>query len=90
MITAILFDVLAPILILMGAGALLRWRFQIDLATLSKINIYLLAPAFVLFFLTAASGRWRVVCTPRAFALAGLFAAAGAMHPPAPAASCSS
>jgi predicted permease len=47
MITPILFDVLAPILILMGAGALLRWRFQIDLATLSKINIYLLAPAFV-------------------------------------------
>lgn len=58
MITAILFDVLAPILIMMGAGALLRWRFHIDLATLSKLNIYLLAPAFVFDKVSTSSLSW--------------------------------
>jgi predicted permease len=58
MITPILFDVLGPILILMGAGALLRWRFQIDLGTLSKINIYLLAPAFVFDKVANSSLSW--------------------------------
>ena len=58
MITPILFDVLGPILILMGAGALLRWRFHIDLATLSKINIYLLAPAFVFDKVSNSTLSW--------------------------------
>jgi predicted permease len=42
----------------MGAGALLRWRFQIDLGTLSKINIYLLAPAFVFDKVANSSLSW--------------------------------
>ncbi len=58
MITSILFDVLAPILVMMGAGALLRWRFHIDLATLSKLNIYLLAPAFVFDKVSTSSLSW--------------------------------
>lgn len=58
MITPILFDVLAPILVMMGAGALLRWRFKIDLATLSKLNIYLLAPAFVFDKVSTSTLSW--------------------------------
>ena len=58
MITSILFDVLAPILVMMGAGALLRWRFHIDLGTLSKLNIYLLAPAFVFDKVSTSTLSW--------------------------------
>ncbi|HEV2295537.1 MAG TPA: AEC family transporter [Tepidisphaeraceae bacterium] len=58
MISSILLDVLAPILIMMGAGALLRWRFHIDLATLSKLNIYLLAPAFVFDKVSTSTLSW--------------------------------
>ena len=58
MVTSILLDVLAPILVMMGAGALLRWRFHIDLATLSKLNIYLLAPAFVFDKVSTSTLSW--------------------------------
>jgi malate permease and related proteins len=58
MITPILLDVLAPILVMMGAGALLRWRFHIDLGTLSKLNIYLLAPAFVFDKVSTSTLSW--------------------------------
>ncbi|MDQ3439417.1 MAG: AEC family transporter [Planctomycetota bacterium] len=58
MITSILLDVLAPILVMMGAGALLRWRFHIDLGTLSKLNIYLLAPAFVFDKVSTSTLSW--------------------------------
>jgi predicted permease len=47
MILRILLDVLAPILIMVGIGAALHWKFKIDLGTLSKLNLYLLVPAFV-------------------------------------------
>ena len=47
MIIPILLDVLAPILLMVGLGAVLRWKFAIDLGTLSKLNIYLFVPAFV-------------------------------------------
>jgi predicted permease len=57
-ITSILLDVLAPILVMMGAGALLRWRFHIDLGTLSKLNIYLLAPAFVFDKVSTSTLSW--------------------------------
>src|SRR5690606_6681091 len=43
----IIFDVLGPILLMVGFGALLRWRFRIDIATLSKLNIYVFVPGFV-------------------------------------------
>jgi predicted permease len=45
----ILLTVLAPILLLVGIGALLRWRLRVDVATLSKLNIYLFVPGFVFF-----------------------------------------
>lgn len=43
----ILLDILAPILVMVGLGALLRRKFGLDLATLSKLNLYLFVPAFV-------------------------------------------
>ena len=46
-VARILLDVLAPILLMVGLGALLQWKFKIDLGTLSKLNLYLLVPAFV-------------------------------------------
>jgi predicted permease len=39
--------VLLPILVLMGFGWLIDRRFHLELATLVKINIYLLVPAFI-------------------------------------------
>jgi malate permease and related proteins len=47
MIADILLSILAPILLLIGLGALLQWKFRLDLNTLSKLNIYLFTPAFI-------------------------------------------
>ena len=47
MITAILLNILLPILVMIALGAWLRWKFSIDLNTLTKLNIYLFVPAFV-------------------------------------------
>jgi malate permease and related proteins len=58
MITAILLDVLTPILLMVGLGALLRWKFRIDLGTLSKINIYLLVPAFIFDKVSTSRLSW--------------------------------
>lgn len=43
----ILLTVLAPILLLIGIGALIRWKLRVDVASLSKLNIYLFVPGFV-------------------------------------------
>ena len=40
-------NILAPILLIVALGAVLRWRFHTDLATLSKLNIHVLVPAFI-------------------------------------------
>ncbi|HYE21284.1 MAG TPA: AEC family transporter [Tepidisphaeraceae bacterium] len=47
LIADILLTVLAPILLLVGIGVLLRWRLRVDVATLGKLNIYLFVPAFI-------------------------------------------
>ena len=46
MIASIVFDILGPILLLVLLGAWARWRFKIDVGSLSKLNIYLFVPAF--------------------------------------------
>ncbi|QOV90867.1 AEC family transporter [Humisphaera borealis] len=46
MITSILFNILGPILVLVLLGSLARWRFKIDVGSLSKLNIYIFLPAF--------------------------------------------
>jgi len=58
MVTAILLDVLTPILLMVGLGAILRWKFAIDLGTLSKINIYLLVPAFIFDKVSSSRLSW--------------------------------
>ena len=39
-------------------GAVLRWKFRIDLGTLSKINIYFLLPAFVFDKVSTSQLQW--------------------------------
>jgi len=58
MIFSILLDVLAPILLMIAAGALLRYQFKIDLGTLSKLNLYLLVPAFVFDKVSTSTLSW--------------------------------
>jgi malate permease and related proteins len=58
MIFPILLDVLAPILLMIAAGALLRYQFKIDLGTLSKLNLYLLVPAFVFDKVSTSTLSW--------------------------------
>ena len=41
--------VLLPILMLIGVGWLLDWRWKLDLATLVRLNIYLVVPAFIFY-----------------------------------------
>src|SRR5215210_5162965 len=58
MIVPILFNILGPILVLVGLGALLRRKFGLDLATLSKLNIYLLTPAFIFRHVSTSKLSW--------------------------------
>ncbi|HYO07753.1 MAG TPA: AEC family transporter [Tepidisphaeraceae bacterium] len=58
MLLSILLDVLAPILLMIAFGAALRWKFAIDLGTLSKLNIYLFVPAFIFDKVATSSLSW--------------------------------
>jgi predicted permease len=58
MIRAILFDILAPILLLVGLGALMRRKFQVDIPTLTKLNIYLFVPAFIFHVVSRGRLTW--------------------------------
>ncbi len=51
-------NILAPILLMIALGALLRWKFRIDLATLSKLNIYLFVPGFVFHNVSTSTLGW--------------------------------
>ena len=58
MIRAILFDILAPILLLVALGALMRRKFQVDIPTLTKLNIYLFVPAFIFHVVSRGKLSW--------------------------------
>ena len=58
MIGRILLDVLAPILLMVACGAVLRAKFKIDLGTLSKLNLYLFVPAFVFDKVSHSTLSW--------------------------------
>jgi len=58
MITSILLNILGPILLMIALGALLRAKFGIDLTTLSKLNIYLLTPAFIFRHVAYSKLTW--------------------------------
>ncbi len=47
MLLDILLNILLPVLLMVAAGAWVRWQFQVDLRTLTKLNIYLFTPAFI-------------------------------------------
>ncbi len=47
MVASLLLNILAPILLMVGLGALVRRKFKIHVDTLSKVNIYLFTPAFI-------------------------------------------
>src|SRR3954447_12642219 len=58
MITPILLNILGPILLMVGYGALLRWRLALDLTTLGKLNIYLFTPAFIFKHVSESKRAW--------------------------------
>jgi malate permease and related proteins len=57
-IRAILLDILAPILVLVALGALMRRKFGLDIPTLSKLNIYLFVPAFIFDVVSRSRLSW--------------------------------
>ena len=58
MVGAVLLDILAPILLLVGLGALMRRKFQVDIPTLTKLNIYLFVPAFIFHVVSRGELSW--------------------------------
>ena len=58
MLSALLFNILAPILLMVGLGALVRHKFKINVDTLSKVNIYLFTPAFIFDRVWRSDLRW--------------------------------
>ena len=58
MIRPILLDILAPILLLVALGALMRRKFQVDIPTLTKLNIYLFVPAFIFHVVSRGKLSW--------------------------------
>ena len=58
MIVTILLNILGPILLMVGLGAVMRRRFGLDLVTLSKLNIYLFTPAFVFNHVANSKLAW--------------------------------
>jgi predicted permease len=58
LVADVLLSVLAPILLMVGVGALLRWKLRIDVATLGKLNIYLFVPVYVFEYVSTSKLRW--------------------------------
>ena len=58
MIRSILLDILAPILLLIGCGAVMRRKFALNIPTLSKLNIYLFVPAFIFDVVARSRLSW--------------------------------
>jgi len=50
--------ILTPILLMVACGVVLRWKFRLDLGTLSKLNIYLFVPAFVFEKVSTSTLTW--------------------------------
>ncbi|PXW91085.1 hypothetical protein DES38_106122 [Streptohalobacillus salinus] len=43
----ILTDIIGPVFVLIGLGFIVQTKFKLDLTTLARLNIYLLAPGFI-------------------------------------------
>lgn len=55
---SIVFNIILPVLVLIGLGVWMRLRFAIDLGSLSKLNIYLFVPAFVFYKVSTSALPW--------------------------------
>ena len=53
-LATILVEILLPIALLAGAGVVLRRAFELDLASLVKLNLYLFTPGFVFRYVATA------------------------------------
>jgi predicted permease len=58
LVADVLLSVLAPILLMVLVGALLRWKLRIDVTTLGKLNIYLFVPVYVFEYVSTSRLRW--------------------------------
>ena len=58
MLTSILLDVFAPIMVIVMLGVLVRRKFTLDINTLSKLNIYFLVPAFIFHYVSTSRLPW--------------------------------
>src|SRR5688572_5658898 len=85
MITRILLDILAPILLMVLLGAILRRKFALDIGTLSKLNIYLFLPAFIFDKVSTSTLSWSdmgglvIVTVLQVLLLGGIVWAAGTL-----------
>jgi len=71
----VLFDVLAPVALLVVLGALTGRRLEIDVTTLTRMSFYVFGPAFVFAVLADADLDGEVVIRLVVAALAGMLAA---------------
>jgi predicted permease len=58
LVADVLLTILAPILLMVLIGALLRWKLRIDIATLGKLNIYLFVPVYVFEYVSTSQLKW--------------------------------
>src|SRR5256885_12968941 len=59
LVADVLLTILAPILLMVLIGALLRWKLRIDIATLGKLNIYLFVPVYVFEYVSTSQLQWQ-------------------------------
>lgn len=58
LIADVLLTILAPILLMVLIGAVLRWKLHIDIKTLGKLNIYLFVPVYVFEYVSNSKLKW--------------------------------
>jgi predicted permease len=58
LVADVLLTILAPILLMVAIGALLRWKLRIDVATLGRLNIYLFVPVYVFEYVSTSQLKW--------------------------------
>lgn len=58
MLTAILLDVFAPIMVIIALGVLVGLKFALDINTLSKLTIYFLVPGFIFHYVATSKLPW--------------------------------
>ncbi|MFV2040132.1 MAG: AEC family transporter, partial [Acidimicrobiales bacterium] len=74
-VTTLLFDVLAPVAVLVALGAAAGPKLDVDVATLSRMAYYVFGPAFVFAVLADAELQAFLVLRLVAAGLAGMLAA---------------